>query len=102
MSAATRAIFIGLALWLLSVPLAVPLVLLVFIAAYVPLIGILVVRALAILVTLATQGPLAAVILLAVFLAENRIESHLLQPLVGGHLVRLHPLPIILLLALCG
>ena len=100
--AAIHAIFIGLALWLLSVPLAVPLVLLVFIAAYIPLIGILVVGALAILVTLATQGPLAAVILLAVFLAENQIESHLLQPLVVGHIVRLHPLAIIVVLAVGG
>ncbi len=100
--AAIHAIFIGLALWLLSVPLVVPLVLLVFIASYIPLIGILVVGALAILVTLATQGWLAAVILLAVFLAENQIESHLLQPLVVGHIVRLHPLAIIVVLAVGG
>jgi predicted PurR-regulated permease PerM len=100
--AAIHAIFIGLALWLLGVPLAIPLVLLVFIAAYIPLLGILVVGALAILVTLATQGPLAAVILLAVFLAENQIESHLLQPLVVGRIVRLHPLAIIVVLAVGG
>jgi len=100
--AAIHAIFIGLALWLLGVPLVVPLVLLVFIAAYIPLLGILVVGALAILVTLATQGPLAAVILLAVFLAENQIESHLLQPLVVGRIVRLHPLAIIVVLAVGG
>ena len=54
--AAIHAIFIGLALWLLGVPLVVPLVMLVFIAAYVPLIGILVVGALAIVITLATKG----------------------------------------------
>jgi predicted PurR-regulated permease PerM len=100
--AAIHAIFIGLALWLLGVPLVIPLVLLVFIAAYIPLIGILVVGALAILVTLATQGLLAAVILLAVFLAENQIESHLLQPLVVGRIVRLHPLAIIMVLAAGG
>ena len=73
-------------------PLVVPLVILVFIAAYMPLIGILVVGALAIVVTLATKGWIAAVILLAVFLVENQIESHLLQPLVVGRIVRLHPL----------
>jgi predicted PurR-regulated permease PerM len=100
--AAIHAIFIGLALWLLGVPLVIPLVLLVFIAAYIPLLGILVVGALAILVTLATKGPLAAVILLAVFLAENQIESHLLQPLVVGRIVRLHPLAIIVVLAVGG
>ena len=100
--AAIHAVFIGLALWLLGVPLLVPLVILVFIAAYIPLVGILVVGALAILITLATKGWIAAVILLAVFLAENQIESHLLQPLVVGRIVRLHPLAIIVVLAVGG
>jgi len=100
--AAIHAIFIGLALWLLGVPLLVPLIILVFLAAFVPLIGILLVGALAILVTLGTKGWLAAVILLAVFVLENQIESHLLQPLVVGRAVRLHPLAIILALAVGG
>jgi predicted PurR-regulated permease PerM len=100
--AAIHAVFIGLALFLLGVPLLVPLVILVFLAAFVPLVGILVAGALAIVVTLGTKGWLAAVILLAVFLAENQIESHLLQPLVVGRIVRLHPLAIILVLAVGG
>jgi len=100
--AAIHAVSIGLALWLLGVPLLIPLIILVFLAAFIPLIGILVVGALAILVTLATKGWVAAVILLAVFLAENQVESHLLQPLVVGRLVRLHPLAIILVLAVGG
>jgi predicted PurR-regulated permease PerM len=100
--AAIHATFIGLALWLLGVPLLVPLIILVFLAAFVPLVGILVVGALAILVTLATKGWIAAVILLGVFLLENQIEGHLLQPLVVGRIVRLHPLAIILALAVGG
>jgi predicted PurR-regulated permease PerM len=100
--AAIHAVFIGLALWLLGVPLLVPLIILVFIAAYVPLVGILVAGALAIVVTLGTKGWIAAVILLGVFLLENQIESHLLQPLVVGRIVRLHPLAIILVLAVGG
>jgi len=100
--AAIHAIFIGLALWLLGVPLLAPLVILVFLAAFIPLVGILVVGALAIVITLGTRGWLAAVILLAVFLLENQIESHLLQPLVIGRAVRLHPLAIILALAVGG
>lgn len=100
--AAIHAVFIGLALWLLGVPLAIPLTILVFLASYIPLVGILVVGALAILITLATKGWIAAVILLAVFLAENQIESHLLQPLVVGRIVRLHPLAIIVVLAVGG
>ena len=100
--AAIHAVFIGLALWLLGVPLLVPLIILVFLAAFVPLVGILVVGALAIVVTLGTKGWIAAVILLGVFLLENQIESHLLQPLVVGRIVRLHPLAIILVLAVGG
>ena len=100
--ASIHALVIGLALWLLGVPLLVPLVILVFLAAFVPLIGILVAGALAILVTLGTKGLLAALILLAVFVLENQVESHLLQPLVVGRIVRLHPLAIILVLAVGG
>ena len=100
--AAIHATFIGLALWLLGVPLLVPLIILVFLAAFIPLVGILVVGALAILVTLGTKGWIAAVILLGVFLLEHQIEGHLLQPLVVGRIVRLHPLAIILVLAVGG
>ncbi len=97
--AAIHALFIGLALWLLRVPLLVPFIVLVFLAAFVPIIGILVVGALACLVALATKGWVAAVILLAVLILENQIESHLLQPLVVGRIIKLHPLAIILVLA---
>ncbi len=97
--AAIHALLLGLALWLLGVPLLVPFIVLVFLAAFVPIIGILVVGGLAILVALATKGWVAAVILLAVLIVENQIEGHLLQPLVVGRIIRLHPLAIILVLA---
>ncbi len=97
--AAIHAVVIGVALWLLRVPLVVPFIVLVFLAAFVPIVGILVVGGLAILVALATKGWVAAVILLAVLLVENQIEGHLLQPLVVGRIIRLHPLAIILVLA---
>jgi predicted PurR-regulated permease PerM len=100
--AAIHALFIGLALWLLGVPLLAPFIVLIFLAAYVPIVGILVVGALAILVTLATKGWVAAVILLGVFILENQIEDHLLQPLVVGRIIKLHPLAIILALAVGG
>jgi predicted PurR-regulated permease PerM len=97
--AAIHAVVIGVALWLLGVPLLVPLIIVVFIAAFVPLIGIFVAGALAILVTLGTKGWIAAVILLGVFVLEGQLEGHLLQPQVVGRIVRLHPLAIILVLA---
>ena len=100
--AAIHAVVIGFSLWVLGVPLLVPLVILVFLAAFVPLIGILVAGALAVAVTLGTQGWIAAVVLVVIFILENQLESHLLQPLVVGRMVKLHPLAIILVLAVGG
>lgn len=97
--AAIHAVVIGSALLIIGVPLVGPLVVLVFVAAFLPIIGILIAGAAAILVTLATKGLIAAVILLVIFVVENQVESHLLQPLVVGRIVRLHPLAIILVLA---
>jgi predicted PurR-regulated permease PerM len=100
--AAIHAVVIGLSLWVIGVPLLVPLVILVFLAAFVPLVGILVAGALAVTVTLGTKGWIAAVVLVVIFILENQLESHLLQPLVVGRMVRLHPLAIILVLAVGG
>jgi len=100
--AAIHAVVIGTTLWIMGVPLLVPLVVLVFLAAFVPLVGILVAGTLAVAVTLATRGWVAALVLVAIFILENQLESHLLQPLVVGRLVRFHPLAIILVLAVGG
>jgi predicted PurR-regulated permease PerM len=102
MVAAIHAVVIGFSLWVLGVPLLVPLAILVFLAAFVPLVGILVAGALAVAVTLGTKGWIAAVVLVVIFILENQLESHLLQPLVVGRMVRLHPLAIILVLAVGG
>ena len=100
--AATHAIVIGLVLWIMGVPLAVPLGVLVFVAAFVPLIGLLVAGVLAIVVTLATKGWVDAVILLGILILEDQLEAHLLQPQVVGRMIRLHPLAVILSLAVGG
>lgn len=100
--AAIHGVVIGLALWVLGIPLLVPLVILVFLAAFVPLVGILVAGALAVAVTLGTKGWIAALVLVVIFILENQLESHLLQPVVVGRMVRLHPLAIILVLAVGG
>ena len=100
--AGIHAVVIGFALWVLGVPLLVPLVILVFLAAFIPLVGILVAGTLAVAVTLGTRGWVAALVLVAVFILENQLESHLLQPLVVGRMVRFHPLAIILVLAVGG
>jgi len=100
--AAIHALVIGVVLWVMGVPLAVPLAVLVFVAAFVPLVGLLVAGALAILVTLATKGWVDAVILLGILIVEDQLEAHLLQPQVVGKMIRLHPLAVILSLAIGG
>ena len=97
--AAIHGVVIGLALWIMGVPLVVPLALLIFLAAFVPLVGLLIAGALAIVVTLAAKGWVDAVILLGILIIEDQLEGHLLQPQVVGRAVRLHPLAIILALA---
>lgn len=100
--AAIHAVVIGFSLWILGVPLLVPLTILVFLAAFVPLVGILVAGTVAVGVTLGTKGWIAAVVLVVIFILENQLEGHLLQPLVVGRMVRLHPLAVILVLAVGG
>jgi len=100
--AAIHAVVIGFTLWVMGVPLLVPLMILVFLAAFIPLVGILVAGTLAVAVTLGTRGWVAALVLVAIFILENQLESHLLQPLVVGRMVRFHPLAIILVLAVGG
>ena len=97
--AAIHSVVIGLALWIMGVPLVLPLAVLIFLAAFVPLVGLLIAGALAIVVTLAAKGWVDAVILLGILIVEDQLEGHLLQPQVVGRAVRLHPLAIILALA---
>jgi predicted PurR-regulated permease PerM len=97
--AAIHAVVIGCALWIMGVPLVIPLAVLIFLAAFVPLVGLLAAGALAIVVTLASKGWVDAVILLGILVVEDQLEGHLLQPQVVGRAVRLHPLAVILALA---
>jgi predicted PurR-regulated permease PerM len=96
--AAIHALVMGIALTVMGAPLAAPLALLVFLAAFVPLVGMLVAGTLAIVVTLAAKGWVDAVVLLGIMILMSQLEGHLLQPLVVGRMVRLHPLAVILVL----
>jgi predicted PurR-regulated permease PerM len=89
----------GITLEAMGVPLALPLALLVAFGSLIPLAGALIFGGLAVLVTLATQGPLLALVLVGVLVAENQAEAHVLQPFVVGRYVHLHPLAIALVLA---
>lgn len=89
-------VFITIWLLILSVPLALPLGVLVFFGAFVPLVGAFVSGALAVLVAFVTQGPIVALLVLAGIIAVQQIEAHLFAPLVMGRMVRVHPLAIVL------
>jgi predicted PurR-regulated permease PerM len=96
--AAFHGVVIGTVLFLLGVPLAGPLAVMVFLGSFIPIVGAVLFGGLAVLVTLVAQGPIAAVVLLGVLLVENQIEAHLLQPFVVGRAVRLHPVAIVVAL----
>jgi len=89
-------VFITVWLLILSVPLALPLGVLVFFGAFVPLVGAFVSGALAVLVAFVTQGPIVALLVLVGIIAVQQIEAHLFAPLVMGRMVKLHPLAIVL------
>ncbi len=96
------AIFIGIGIYFLDVPLAVPLAVFIFLFAFIPLVGAVVSGALACVVALVTQGVFAALMVLAVVLAVQQIEGHILQPFILGRAVRVHPLAVILSVAAGG
>lgn len=97
--AAVHGLVIGIVMLIMGIPLWAPLAVLIFLGSFVPLAGIIVTGGLAVLVTLGAKGWIAAVVLLGVITLEAQLESHLLQPLVVGRMVRLHPLAVILAIA---
>lgn len=97
--AAVDAVGIGLGALLLGVPLAIPLAVLVFLASFIPMIGATVTGAIAVLFALMSNGPVNALLMLGVVLLVQQIESNVLQPLVMGKAVSLHPLAVFLAVA---
>jgi predicted PurR-regulated permease PerM len=96
------AIFIGLGIFFLDVPMAVPLAVFIFLFSFIPLVGAVVSGALAVVVALVTQGVFTGVMTLAVVLAVQQIEGHILQPFILGRAVRVHPLAVVLSVAAGG
>jgi predicted PurR-regulated permease PerM len=94
--AATNAVLVGIALSVLGVPLALPLTLLEFFAAFIPLVGSPVALAVATVVALATRGPVVALVVLALIVVIGQLEGHVLHPLVLSWAVRLHPVVVAL------
>jgi predicted PurR-regulated permease PerM len=84
---------------LLGVPLAVPLGILVFLGAFVPIVGALVSGSVAVLVALVAVGPVKALLMLLVVIVVQQVEAHLLQPFLLGRAVAVHPLAVIFAIA---
>ncbi|HSI96772.1 MAG TPA: AI-2E family transporter [Gaiellaceae bacterium] len=90
------AVGIGLGLYLLDVPLVIPLAVLTFIGGYIPIVGATVAGFLAVMVGLVSNGFLTGLAVLAVVIAVQQLESNFLQPVVVGRHVQLHPAAVLL------
>jgi predicted PurR-regulated permease PerM len=90
------AFFIGLALYLLGVPLVVPLAFLTFFGAFIPIAGAVVAGFAAAMVALVSEGFVTALIVVGVVVLVQQVEGDVLQPLVVGRAVELHPVAILL------
>ncbi|MET0975685.1 MAG: AI-2E family transporter [Leifsonia sp.] len=97
--AAIDAIGIGLGAFLLGVPLAIPIAVLVFLGSFIPIVGAVVTGALAAVIALVYNGPWIAFWMIIVVLAVQQIEGHVLQPLIVGSVVKVHPLAVVLVVA---
>jgi predicted PurR-regulated permease PerM len=77
------------------VPLALPLAVIVFLFSFIPIVGATVSGLIAVLIALVAKGPVTALILLGVVLLVQQVEGHILQPLLLGRAVKVHPLAIV-------
>lgn len=93
------AIGIAFSAWVLGVPLTFAIGVLVFLGAFIPIIGALLSGMVAVLVALVAQGPWTALVMLIAVIIVQQIESHVLQPFLMGRLVAVHPLAIIFAIA---
>lgn len=84
------AVFIGLGLLLLGVPLALPLAVFTFLGGFVPIVGAFVAGGLALLVALVSNGPTTALLVLVLILVVQQLEGNVLQPVLQGRNLRLH------------
>lgn len=100
--ALTDAIGVGTGLAIMGIPLALPLSSIVFLGAFIPLIGALVSGLLAVVVALLAKGLVYALLTLGLLIAVNQLEAHLLQPLVMGRAVSIHPLAVVLAISTGG
>jgi predicted PurR-regulated permease PerM len=100
--AAIHAVVMAIVLAVMGVPLVAPLAVIIFFGSFIPIVGILVAGAVAVLVVFSVKGGIAALVFLGILVLEQQLEGHVLQPLVVGRWVRFHPLAIILAITVGG
>jgi putative heme transporter len=93
---------VGTGLAIMTVPLALPLASLVFLGAFIPLVGAVISGFLAVVVALLAKGFVYALITLGVLIGVNQLEAHILQPLVMGRAVSIHPLAVVVAISSGG
>ncbi|MGN9910833.1 AI-2E family transporter [Phytohabitans sp. LJ34] len=93
------AVGVGVAVWILGVPFPLPLAALVFLGAFIPIVGATLSGAVAVLIALVDRGWVSALILLGAVIAVQQLEGHVLQPLIMGRAVAIHPLAVIVAIA---
>ena len=99
--AAVDAIGIMIVAAILGVPFVLAIGVLVFLGAFVPMIGATIAGTVAVLVALVDQGPITALLMLGGVILVQQIEGHILQPFLMGRLVSVHPLGVIVAIG-CG
>lgn len=97
--ASIDALGIGLGAFFLGLPLVIPIAVLVFLGSFIPVVGAVVTGALAVFIALIFKGWVFALIMLGVVLLVQQIEGHVLQPLIMGTAVKVHPLAVVLAVA---
>ena len=95
-------LLIGLVLVLVGVPLAMPLTVLTFLAAFFPVVGAVVVGAAAVLVALVANGAVAAAVVGVAILVVQQLDGNFLQPVLVGRRLELHPVVVLLALTAGG
>ncbi|MGC9477574.1 AI-2E family transporter [Streptomyces sp. WG4] len=96
------AVFIGLGLWILDVPLVLPLAVLTFVSAFVPIVGALFAGFVAVLIALVSNGLTDALIVLAIIVVVQQLEGNVFQPIIQSRGLGLHAAVILLAVTLGG
>jgi predicted PurR-regulated permease PerM len=100
--ATVDAVFIGVGLAIMGLPLVLPLAVLIFVAAFVPIVGAFTAGAAAVLIALVSKGAGAALVVLGINLAVQQLEGNILYPMIMRRTIELHPVATLLIVGAGG